>query len=866
MSADTPMMRQYKRIKKSHTDSILFFRLGDFYEMFLSDAKEASSILNITLTKRHGIPMCGIPYHAAHGYISRLLKAGKKIAVCEQTRMPADGRGIADREVVEIITPGTVVDEDFLDKDKNNYLLAAGKYRNSLSIAYTDLSTGEFFASSFNADHTVEILRRELLRLSPGEVLIQQSLLEDNDSAARLLDERNNLLVNRYPDWAFDIENSAELLKKQFNLHSLKGFGISDDDPAVFSCGVVLEYLADTSKSLLPHIRRLKIIRDEDFLMLDESSLRNLEICSNLQDGSRRYSLLEVLDHTRTAMGARKLKNWLLHPLLSKDEIVSRQQRVEFLYHNQILLSGLTEKLSGILDIERLTSRIGMDKAYAKDLLAVRNSLRSSFELNLLLTEWKSGQGPGTLEKSAADSAAEMLNLLENSIDEDPSVVLTEGRMIKPGFSTELDKLKNLKQQSKKILTEYIEKEKQESGIASLKIRYNKIIGYFIEVTKTNLNLVPPHFIRRQSLVSAERFTTDRLIQLETDLNSASDDAVELEKTLFLEVREKIKQKIDTLLTLSEYISVIDCLSSLSAAATKYGYVKPVINETDSVVIIKGRHPVVEANIPYGEFIPNNLNFKSGGIKFALITGPNMAGKSTYLRQNALIILMAQTGSFIPAERAEIGLVDRIFCRVGASDNLARGESTFMVEMNETANILNSATDRSLVIMDEVGRGTGTNDGLSIAWAVSEYLLNRIKSKTLFATHYHELTKLEHPNLTNLSLEVKESGNEIVFLKRIKEGPADASYGIHVASLAGLPEQVINRAGEIQHELENREQTVDVSVKNASEKQSDDRITELFAAEDMLKGEVLGFDLNNCTPLQALNKIEEWKKKYKNRK
>ncbi len=856
------MMRQYKRIKQSHTDSILFFRLGDFYEMFLSDAKEASSILNLTLTKRHNIPMCGIPYHAAHSYISRLLKAGKKIAICEQTRMPENGKGIAEREVVEIITPGTVVDEDFLEKDKNNYLLAAGVIRNKLSISYTDLSTGEFFTSSFDAERTVDILKRELLRLSPGELLIQQSLLEDNNDVARLLDEHNNLLVNRYPDWAFDITNSSELLKKQFKLHSLKGFGISDDDPAVFSCGIILEYIADTSKSLLPHIRKLNILNDRDFLLLDESSLRNLEITGNLQDGSKRYSLLEVLDNTRTAMGARKLKSWLLHPLVNVDEIELRQKRVGALYHNQILLSGINEKLSGILDIERLTSRIAMEKAHAKDLLAIRNSLRSSLKLNTLLAEWKSEEGPGTLPPEIQKTAEEILELLKNAIDEDPSTLLTEGRMIKSGFSSELDELKDLRKHSKKILTEYLEKEKEDSGISSMKIRYNKIIGYFIEVTKTNLDHVPSHFIRRQSLVSAERFTTDRLIELETNLNSASDKAVELEKKLFLEIRDYVKNEIETLLGLSSYIAEIDCLSSLAGAATKYGYIKPVVKASGSVEIINGRHPVVEANMPFGEFVPNSLTFKSDNVSFALITGPNMAGKSTYLRQNALIILMAQIGSFIPAESAEIGIVDRIFCRVGASDNLARGESTFMVEMNETANILNSATEKSLVIMDEVGRGTGTNDGLAIAWAVSEYLLNRIKAKTLFATHYHELTLFEHPDLINLSLDVRESGGEIVFLKRIKSGPADASYGIHVAGLAGLPEEVILRASVIQNELENREQNRDISL-NTDNFPKETKPSELFSAEDMLLSELSGFNLDNCTPLEALNKISEWQKKYR---
>ena len=799
--------------------------------------------------------MCGIPYHAAHGYIARLLKAGKKIAICEQTKMPEGGKGIAEREVVEVITPGTVVDEDFLEKDRNNYLLSAGVYRKHLSVCYTDLSTGDFYASKFPAENCVEIMKRELLRLAPGEVLIQQSLLEDNDEVARLFQQQDHLPVSRFPDWNFDIENSASLLLRQFGIHSLKGFGIDDDDPAIFSCGVILAYLADTAKSMLPHIRSLCIIRDSDFLSLDESSLRNLEISANLQDGSRRYSLLEVLDKTKTAMGARKLKSWLLHPLLDPDAIRSRQSKVEFLYHNQILLSGLTEKLSGILDIERLSSRIAVDKAHAKDLLAVRNSLGSAGELGGLLSGWD--DGPEMLSAADSKEADEIYSLLSDAIDEDPSVLLTEGRLIKKGYNKDLDRLRSLKKDSKEILADYLEQEKTESGINSLKIRYNKIIGYFLEVTKTNLNLVPEHFIRRQSLVSAERFTTDRLIELESNLNSASEKAVELEKTLFLEVRGSVKQKICTLLAVSDWVAVIDCFASFASAATRYGYVKPVISGKNFINIKNGRHPVVEANIPSGEFVPNSLNLDEDSFNFALITGPNMAGKSTYLRQNALIILMAQTGSFIPADSAEIGIVDKIFCRVGASDNLARGESTFLVEMNETANILNSATPRSLVIMDEVGRGTGTNDGLSIAWAVSEHLLDKIRSKTLFATHYHELTRLEHERLTNLSLDVIENNEQIIFLKRVKEGPADASYGIHVAALAGLPREVIGRAAEIQQHLESGNgQTKTVPGKAELQKLKG---VELFSAEEMIKGELLSLDLDNSTPLQALKTLYRWK-------
>ena len=856
------MMQQYKSIKKQHKEAILFFRLGDFYEMFLSDAKEASSILNLTLTKRHNIPMCGIPYHAAQGYISRLLKAGKKIAICEQTKMPEGGKGIAEREVVQIITPGTVIDEDFLEKDKNNYLFSAGVFRDKLSISYIDLSTGDFFASVFDSKNANSILRREILRLSPCEILIQQSLLEENEDVAKLLDENRKLLVNRYPDWNFDIENSSDLLKKQFKLHSLKGYGIEDDDPVLFSCGIIIEYLSDTAKTLLPHIRGLKIISDNDFLMLDESSLRNLEVCGNMKDGSKRFSLLEVLDYTKTAMGSRKLKSWLLHPLVEKKAIIDRQKKVEILYHDQILLSEICELLKDILDIERLTARIAMEKAHAKDLLAVRNSIGSSMKLLELLKNRGILQTFSFLDDGVVQASQALLKLLSDAIYEDPSILLTEGRLIKKGYNKELDRLKGLKNKSKQVLTEYLEKERGASGISNLKIRYNKIIGYFIEVTKSNLGLVPEHFIRRQSLVGSERFTTDRLVELETDLNSASDNAIELEKKLFLELRLMVKGQIEVLLRLSDFLSDIDCLASFAFAATRYGYTKPEINNSSLINIKNGRHPVVESNIPGGEFIPNSLDFDSKGVNFALITGPNMAGKSTYLRQNALIILMAQAGSFIPAESARIGLVDRIFCRVGASDNLARGESTFMVEMNETANILNSATEKSLVIMDEVGRGTGTNDGLSIAWAVSEYLLNVIKTKTLFATHYHELTKLEHPQLCNLSLEVKEHKGEIIFLKRIKRGPADASYGIHVAGLAGLPARVIERARIIQKELVSREEAVIAADRDGAFRFETTKEAELFPEEDMLKTELSNLDLNNCTPIKALNILSTWKERY----
>lgn len=830
--------------------------------MFEDDAREVSGILNLTLTKRHGIPMCGIPYHASHGYIGRLLKAGKKIAVCEQISLPKDAKGIAERKVVEIITPGTVVEEDFLERDRNNYLLSLGKYRNFLSLAYIDLSTAEFTVAALEDGNSRGDLKRELLRLSPREIIVQESLLEDKKCGA-VIAELSDVVVNRYPDWSFDLKSSAELLKKQLKTANLKGFGIEDDDPALYACGILLEYLGDTSQSLLPHVKNVILHREENYLGLDESSLKNLEILNNLQDGSRRFTLLDTLNATKTSMGSRKLRNWLIHPLLDPDAISARQDRVAYLYHNQIQLNSIRETLRGLMDLERLSSRIALEKAHAKDLVSVRNTLAGVEELVKCLSDWHVRELLWVRPDGEDESLATLRDLLDRAIAEEPSILLTEGNLIRAGFNTELDRLKEMKENSQKILRDYLEEEKSGTGISSLKIRYNKIIGYFLEVTKSNLAHVPSHFIRRQSLVGNERFTTDRLIELETNLNNAREKAVDLEKSLFLEVRGQVKEKISHLLSAADALSVLDCYASLAYVATRYGYVRPRVDSGPDLHIIDGRHPVVEAHLPQGEFVPNSLNAAVPGKAFSFITGPNMAGKSTYLRQNALIVLMAQIGSFVPASEARIGCVDKIFCRVGASDNLARGESTFLVEMNETAFILRTATERSLIIMDEVGRGTSTNDGLSIAWAVTEYLVKRVKAKTLFATHYHELTLLKLKGIQNLSLEVVENRGEIIFMKKIQDGPAASSYGIHVAQLAGLPDEVIREARRILEELESREGEVKHALLQTGGRPVQDKTVEqgsLFSTGELLEKEIIGLDLNNTTPLEALNLISRWQK------
>ncbi|QEN07656.1 DNA mismatch repair protein MutS [Oceanispirochaeta crateris] len=854
MTEKTPMMRQYMSIKEKHKDSVLFFRMGDFYEMFRSDAEDVSRLLNLTLTKRHGIPMCGIPYHAAQNYIGRLLNAGRKIAICEQISLPK--KGIAVRDVVEIITPGTVVDESFLDKKSNNYLAAIGKVSKVMTFSYVDLSTGEFMAASCSDNHPQEFIRKELSRLGPREILIQESLFDE--AYFRSLSNKSGLVLNRIPDWLFDTDSSYRQLTEQFQVANLKGFGFQADDPAIAAAGVLLEYLKDTARHYLTHLGGLKKYSEDLYVSLDDATQKNLELIRNMDDGSSSFTLLNVLDETSTSMGARKMRQWILNPLRSKTGIDARLEAVSILYKNQILLSEIRSVMSHILDMERLSSRIGLDKAHAKDLLSLKDSLKKVFEIEKIL-EKAEGFSP-ICTPVMKTTLQNMADQLEEAIMEDPSILLTEGRIIRKGYDSSLDELRELKNNSRAVLDDYLNSIKEETGITNLKLKYNKIIGYFLEISKLQSDLVPDHFIRRQSLVGAERYTTSRLGDLESGINSASEKIVELEKSLFIAIREKLKPEIPVIQELCNKLSELDCYSSLAYTATIRGYVRPQIRDDKSLLIEGGRHPVVEAHLPPGEFIPNSLHMDDKTSTFALITGPNMAGKSTFLRQTALIVLMAQIGSYIPADQAVIGTVDRIFCRVGASDNLARGESTFLVEMNETAHILRNAGERSLVIMDEIGRGTSTNDGLSIAWSIAEYLLEDIRSKTLFATHYHELTNLEHDSLMNLSLSVQETGDDIVFLKKIKEGPANNSYGIHVASLAGLPEEVVSRARQILESMELHKQNSTLIIPETQPVQQQD----LFSSDEIVLDQLKSVNIDNMTPLEALNILHSLQENLKN--
>ncbi|MDR1909146.1 MAG: DNA mismatch repair protein MutS [Spirochaetaceae bacterium] len=860
------MLDQYRRIKREHQEDILFFRLGDFYEMFSEDALLVSGLLNLTLTSRNGLPMCGVPHHSVRSYIARLLKLGKKIAICEQLSEPGKGRGVMERKVVEVITPGTTIDEDFLDKGSSNYLAAlAGNLSGApgfpagfISFAYIELSTGEFFATAFPAGEAAEGLRLELERLGISEMVAQESLLEENGDLERALREHGGIMVNRWADWLFDAARSRERLEAQFGAEKLAGFGLRDHSPEILAAGALLDYVADTAGGLLSHVRRLSLYGDTEYVGIDEATQRNLELVKNQRDGDIHYSLCEVLDETRTGMGRRLLKRRILHPLRDRERINARLNMVEALYRGQAHLAVFRELLGKCPDLERLCSRLAMDKAHGRDMLSVRNALSV---LEAVGEEARrAGLAPGAAggeapeDRMAGDRLAELRRLLERGLAETPPVLLTEGNLIRDGYSPELDELRGLKSNSSKLLEAYLEEERLRTGIASLKIKYNRVIGYFLEVTKAQLGRVPADFVRRQGISGMERYSTEKLGLLENDINSASGKIVELEKQLFLELREKAKALVPELSAAASRLARLDAAQSLARAATVRGWVRPVLHEGNSLRIIEGRHPVVEAHLHGGEFIPNDTVLDQDGVVFALITGPNMAGKSTYLRQAALITIMAQMGSFVPAREAEIGITDRIYCRVGAQDNLARGESTFLTEMNETAYILNTATERSLVIMDEVGRGTGTEDGLSIAWAVCEELLERVKCRTLFATHYHELSRLDHPGLANRSMEVLDRNGEVVFLRRLREGPAADSYGIHVAALAGLPPHVVRRASALMEQLKRPGRDLREAPPSPAAEPLDEWCRSIGE-------EAARLDIDRMTPLDALNLLQEWKRR-----
>lgn len=860
----TPMMIQYRGIKEKYKNEVVFFRLGDFYEMFDEDAVEVSRLLNLTLTHRASRPMCGIPYHAAKIYIARLLRLGKKIVICEQVgEIPKGGKGITERKVVEIITPGTAVEAEYLEGNRANYLAALSITKAKAGFAFIDVTTSSFRATSWPASKMAENFGKELNRAAPRELLLPASL-KNNEAIKSVISAYGSISVSYYPDWDFSAELSYKKLTAQFKTANLKAYGLEEDSPEIVPAGFLLDYLEKTTNTVLPHISSIRVYSDSEYLIMDDSSRRNLEVISNMREGGTQFTLLECVDFTKTAMGGRLLRNWLLFPLTNLRQIEDRQTKVASFVENRNLLEKLKTDLGSILDVERLAGRIAMERAHAKDLQALRASLESWSRIKEYLGQYD-------FSFISDENSVTICTLIEKAILDDPATSLTEGGIIKAGWSEELDHWRGLHDNFNQILSEYEAEEREKTGISTLRVKYTNAAGYFIEVSKGKLGAVPAHFIMRRALVNGDRYTTERLQQLEAELNESSTKILELERDLFVEIRSSLTKYIPYLLQVADEIANTDAAASFAQAAIEHNWVRPEIEESTHFEIKDGRHPVVENHLPTGEFVPNDalLSAEDESIpSFALITGPNMAGKSTYLRQNALIALLAQTGSFVPASRARLGIVDRIFCRVGASDNLAKGESTFLVEMTETANILHAATKKSLVIMDEVGRGTSTEDGLAIARAVSEYLLDTIGCKTFFATHYHELSRMEHPFLKMLCMDVLEQNGSVVFLRKVKEGVTGNSYGIHVAKLAGIPQAVIDRANVILSHIQALANDNPVILDDVPAKSSESEKTlaaapvnpGLFSDEEIIISEILSVDTDNLTPLNALQIIARWKK------
>ncbi len=857
MAVLTPMIEQYWEIKNQHQDAILFFRLGDFYEMFYEDAKLAARELEIVLTARgsgeNKIPMCGVPYHSANNYIARLINRGHKIAICEQLENPGESKGIVKREVVKIISPGTVMDDSMLEENKNNYLAAIIEEKGVIGFAYIDISTAEFRVTEFSGLDAFARMESELLRLSPAECLIA-------DSAGSLLSvlEENwrmtlNTLVNRIEE-EMDMERARTILLRHFAVASLEGFGLKDFSSGIKSAASIIEFLKNTQKQKLEYIQNIRPYRQESFLEIDYYSYRNLELSTSIREGKRDGSLLSILDSCCTSMGKRGLKKWLEQPLRDIEEIHRRLDSVEEIKNDIALRNELQKVLDSIYDLERIAGKIGSGLANPRDLLALKLSLTAVADLQAVL-----GKCQSFILRTMAkiDTVEEVRELIENAINDEAPLTIKEGNIFKAAYNKEIDELREMSRQGSSWLINFEQQEKERTGIKYLKIGFNKVFGYYIEISKSNLHMAPADYVRKQTLVNTERFICDELKKYEEKILGARERLFSLEYEEFLDIRDSINQYIARIQKTAQDIAYLDVLYSLAETAYANDYVRPRLDHSGRIEIKGGRHPVVEkALLASSRFVPNDLKMDKAKYRFAIITGPNMGGKSTFMRQTALIVIMAQMGSFIPADSARIGLVDKIFTRVGAADDLAAGQSTFMVEMLEVANILNNASEDSLIILDEIGRGTSTYDGLSIARSVSEYILKRTRAKTLFATHYHELTALTEKNegIQNLSVSVKESGDTVIFLKKVLQGKADKSYGIHVARLAGLPAEVIQRAEEILEELEKK-----------PEKKESVFQGRLFEAEEPVISELQKLDLDRVSPRDALMLLYQWKEIVNNR-
>lgn len=864
----TPMMKQYLQIHKQAPDAILLFRLGDFYEMFFDDAVTASRVLSLVLTGRNcGLddraPMCGVPYHAVNTYIAKLIKAGHKVAVCEQVEDPATAKGIVKREIIKIISPGTVTDDALLNEKENNYLLCVFDNSASVCIAYADVSTAEFKTCVISGPDRYINLSNEIEKISPKEILCNDIFFEANGRKNIL--SRSYSTISKLDKSYFDYDNALLVLKSHFDMQSLNKSDFFDADSALYvkCAGAVLKYLDNNNKQVLKYIKKIDKYSQDDFMVLDSSTRRNLELTSNMATGDKYGSLLWVLDNCKTSMGSRKLKEWIENPLIKHVKIISRQDAVGTIRSDIILMNDLSDVLSKIYDLKRVSTRICNDSCSPKDMLMLSASTVGIKNIKNLTKNSKSSLLKELSDK--IDILDDIKQLIDASISITAPINLKDGNVIKDGYDEEIDKLRNIAKNSQGILAKMEEDERERTKIKTLKIKYNKVFGYYIDITNSYAGMVPDNYIRKQTLANSERYYTQELKQLETDVLTAEEKLINREKEVFQSVRQSVYDQIERILATADAVAEIDVLISFAHTAYINSYCRPEITESGEIELIDSRHPVIELIDKNNEFIPNSCNINNADRHMQIITGPNMAGKSTYIRQIALITLMAQTGSFVPAKSAKISVVDRIFTRVGASDDLLTGRSTFMVEMSEVANILKNATKDSLIILDEVGRGTSTYDGMSIAWAVCEYIANAelLGAKTLFATHYHELTQLgQRDGIINLCIRAVEKDSGVIFLRKIQEGIVDKSYGIEVARLAGIPNNIIARAAEILQSLEQKDhgEIIDSLLKSNIYCAYSTDNAKLNEREENALEIIKNLQVNSITPLDALNILNELKK------
>lgn len=871
MAEFSPMMQRYLETKEEYKECILFYRLGDFYEMFFDDAITASRELELTLTgkdcgQEERAPMCGIPHHAAEIYISKLIAKGYKVAICEQLEDPKKAKGIVKRGVIRVVTPGTVVESNMLEERKNNFIMSIFKSGIYYGISVCDISTGEFYSAEIKDNYNFPMLLDEIARYAPSELLINSMMANCKEEISKIKERFENVYITNFNDKFFisDLNN----INLRFNIVDNNGKNIEDISSktlAISSINALVEYIEETQKTTLDHINKIKIYQVSKYMALDINARRNLEITEKMRDKSKKGTLLWVLDKTATSMGGRLLRRWLNDPLIDIQEINKRLNAVKELKEDIMLRGDIIENLKKVYDIERLAGKMAFGNANARDMITLKNSLYKLPEVKKILQECKS---PMLMELCGKlDELQDIYTLIDNAIVEDPPMTIKDGGIIKLGYDEEIDKLKTAQTEGKNWLIQLEADEKEKTGIKNLKVGFNKVFGYYLEVTKSYLNQVPERYIRKQTLTNAERYITEELKNLENQILGAEERVVNLEYNAFTEIREEIAKNVKRLQTTSEVISTVDVLSSFAQVAEDMNYCMPIVDDKGIIDIKNGRHPVIEKIMGVGTFVENDTYLDKNDNRLAIITGPNMAGKSTYMRQVALITLMAQVGSFVPAESANIGVVDKIFTRVGASDDLSMGQSTFMVEMMEVATILKEATQNSLVILDEIGRGTSTYDGLSIAWAVAEYIADKEKcgAKTLFATHYHELTELENrlEGIKNYSIAVKEKGEDIIFLRKIIEGGTDESYGIHVAKLAGVPKVVTTKANEILRSLERKNILTNKKQEKQDKKQVEGQFDMYNYKLAEIAHEVDKINLNELTPIDALNTLVRIKEKMK---